>query len=380
MIPKPHYRSLPRRFRRATVLIVGCGDVGARAARQILARHGPDRLRVVGTTRGAEAAARLREIGVVPMRVDLDTWRAAGVADATNVTRMTNAEGVTNVAGLAGVADFSGVERAAHRPALARIRAFAHWMIDLAPPPSRGSDDPRTRRLVAALGRRGRGATRGRSVMGTRSRATPLRYDARAMRRWIYVSTTGVYGDTGGAQFDESRPVAPASARAIRRVAAERRLREATRRGQARTTIVRAPGIYAQDRLPIERLRKRLPALAADDDVWTNHIHAADLASAALAALFRGRANRVVHAVDDSALKMGDYFDLVADALGLQRPPRVARRDLAALVTPMMLSFMSESRRLANRRLKAELRVRLAYPRVEDTLAAALLERAGPML
>ncbi|MCL4747802.1 MAG: SDR family NAD(P)-dependent oxidoreductase [Burkholderiaceae bacterium] len=351
MIPRPHYRSLPRRFRRATVLIVGCGDVGTRAARQLLARHRPDRLRVVGTTRGAEAAARLREIGVLALRVDLDEWRAANGA------------------------------RAKRLPGLQRIRALAHWMIDLAPPPNRGAQDRRTQRLLAALGRGGRGAAREFSgPPASRWRATPLRYGGRGTRRWVYVSTTGVYGDTGGARFDESRPVAPASARAVRRVDAERRLRMATRRGQARATIVRAPGIYAQDRLPIERLRKALPALAADEDVWTNHIHAADLATTTLAALFRGRANRVVHAVDDSALKMGDYFDRVADALGLQRPPRVARRDLAALVTPMMLSFMSESRLLTNLRLKAELRVRLAYPQVDDTLAAAGLEHPEPML
>jgi nucleoside-diphosphate-sugar epimerase len=232
-------------------------------------------------------------------------------------------------------------------------------MIDLAPPPNTGERDPNSARLIAAL------------ATPRRARVTPPARGAGSPRRWVYVSTTGVYGDTGGARFDESRPVAPASARAIRRVDAERRFRAAVRRGLARAAIVRAPGIYAHDRLPIERLRKRLPALVPGDDVYTNHIHADDLARACWAALFRGSAGRVVHAVDDSDLKMGDYFDQVADALGLPRPPRVTRVELPALVTPMMLSFMSESRRLLNRRLRRELRVRLRYPDVGATLAAA---------
>ena len=156
----------------------------------------------------------------------------------------------------------------------------------------------------------------------------------------------------------------------------------AGRRGQARVTILRVPGIYAHDRLPLARLREGTPALTADDDVHTNHIHAEDLARACLAALARGRANRVVHTVDDSGMKMGDYFDAVADRFGLTRPPRLSRAEIARRVTPAMLSFMSESRRLANRRLKAELRLRLRWPTVAATLADPRLGRpaAGALL
>ena len=310
--------------------------MGSRIARKLLARHGPDRLRVVGTARTQESLGALRAIGVVPLRVDLDARRVEG------------------------------------------LRALAHWMIDLAPPPNAGPGDPRTRRMVAWAGRGTRAHDGHEARPG--ARATATRFALVPARRWVYVSTTGVYGDAGGDAFDESRPVAPASARAIRRVDAERRLRAAARRGVARVAIVRAPGIYAEDRLPIERLKKGLPALAPGEDVWTNHIHADDLAAATVAALFRGRANRVVNAVDDSDLKMGDYFDRVADAFGLPRPPRVARGELASMVSPMMLSFMSESRRLKNRRLKRELGVRLAYPEVDDTLRAALRKGLGPML
>ncbi|HSQ73193.1 MAG TPA: SDR family NAD(P)-dependent oxidoreductase, partial [Rubrivivax sp.] len=76
-----------------------------------------------------------------------------------------------------------------------------------------------------------------------------------------------------------------------------------------------------------------------------------------------------VNAVDDSSLKMGDWFDRVADTFGLPRPPRLPRAELAERVSPVMLSFMSESRRLSNRRLKRELRARLRWPTVDATLA-----------
>lgn len=231
------------------------------------------------------------------------------------------------------------------RRSLTRLATVARLVIHLAPPPNNGHADPRTQHLLNAL-------------------------DGRDLRL-VYISTTGVYGDQGGAWIGESTPPQPRNARAVRRVAAERACRAWQRRGAGdgrRVTMLRVPGIYAADRLPLERLRALTPALTPEDDVYTNHIHADDLARAAIAALWRGRAARVINAVDDTELKMGDYFDLVAERFGLPRPPRLPRAQLAAAVTPMMLSFMSESRRLRNARLKTELRFRLRYPTVTDAL------------
>jgi nucleoside-diphosphate-sugar epimerase len=182
------------------------------------------------------------------------------------------------------------------------------------------------------------------------------------------VSTTGVYGDCGGDQFDETRPVAPKNSRAVRRVDAERVLRQWALRAHARLSILRVPGIYAADRLPLERLRQGTPALSAEEDVYTNHIHAEDLARIIALTLRRGASQRVYHTVDDSDMKMGEYFDVVADAFQLARPPRVSRPQLASQVSPMLLSFMSESRRLSNDRMQYELGVRLKYPTVAEFL------------
>lgn len=225
---------------------------------------------------------------------------------------------------------------------LGRLARLAPTFVHLAPPQSEGCIDRRTRNLAAILPE---GA------------------------RLVYVSTTGVYGDCAGASFDETRSVRPQNARAVRRVDAETVLRAWARRRHGKLSILRVPGIYAADRLPLERLQKGLPALVAQEDVHTNHIHADDLARICLAAMRLGAPNRVYHAVDDTDLKMGDYFDAVADAAGLSRPPRLPRSELERSVSPMMLSFMSESRRLHNARIKNELGVRLRYPDVQSLLA-----------
>jgi nucleoside-diphosphate-sugar epimerase len=183
-------------------------------------------------------------------------------------------------------------------------------------------------------------------------------------RRIVYLSTSGVYGDCGGERVDESRPVAPQSDRARRRADAEAVLGEwGAARGVA-IVVLRVPGIYAADRLPLERLRKTTPVLRAEDDVYTNHIHADDLAAVCVRALERDAPAGTYNASDDTELRMGDWFDLVADRYGLVRPPRVARADAERLIPPALLSFMRESRRLVNRRLKDVLGLKLRYPTV----------------
>jgi nucleoside-diphosphate-sugar epimerase len=228
---------------------------------------------------------------------------------------------------------------------LARIAGLAHHIVHLAPPQSEGALDRRTRNLTAILP----------------DRAT-----------LVYISTTGVYGNCEGARFDETRKVNPQNLRARRRVDGERTLRAWAVRAHARLSILRVPGIYAADRLPIERLQKGTPVLLPEDDVYTNHVHADDLAHIIALALFRAQPGRIYHAADDSELKMGEYFDAVADAFDLPRPPRLPRAELKELVSPMLLSFMSESRRLMNDRIKSELGVRLAYPKVEQGLLPAV--------
>ncbi len=296
----------PTCFKRPTLLIVGCGDVGLRVVRLLRGRW-----RLIALTSSPGRCASLRAAGALPLVGNLDV-------PAT----------------------------------LARLAGLADAVLHLAPPPSeptQGRTDPRTAHLLNALARRGR------------------------VRRIVYGSTSGVYGDCGGARFDETRAVNPGTGRARRRVDAEQRLRLYGRAFGVRVTLLRIPGIYAGNRAgghPRDRLARGAPVLAAQHDVYTNHIHADDLARACVAALHRGAPQRVVHACDDTAMKMGDYFDLAADLEGLPRPRRITPEQARAELSPMQLSFMSESRRLVNNRLKRELRLRLRYPTVAQGLSA----------
>lgn len=277
------------------------------------------------------------DVGMRVLRRLVPRWRVLALtSDAARVAQLRAAGAVPLVGNLDAPAT------------LGRLGGLADAVLHLAPPPAQGAGDPRTAALLAALARKGRA------------------------RRLVYASTSGVYGDCGGARFDETRPVAPATDRARRRVDAEARVRHHGRAHGVTVTVLRIPGIYAADRPgghPRERLMRGTPVLAANDDVYTNHIHADDLARACIAALYRGAPQRVVHASDDTELKMGDYFDLAADLAGLPRPRRITRAQAQAELPPTLLSFMGESRRLDNTRLKRELRLVLRHPTVASGLA-----------
>lgn len=223
-----------------------------------------------------------------------------------------------------------------------------HALLHCAPPPASGDTDTRTANLLAALAKA--------SILPTRV---------------VYVSTSGVYGDCGGERVDEARPIAPRTARARRRADAERRLAAWCAERHATLIILRAPGIYAEDRLPLAALREGAPVLRAEDDVYTNHIHADDLARAVARALEDDAPAGVYNVADDSELRMGDWMDLLAGRHGLPRPPRLARGELERSVPPERYSFMSESRRLDNTRMKRVLGLRLRYPTVHEGLAHA---------
>ncbi len=233
---------------------------------------------------------------------------------------------------------------------LRRLAGIATRIVHLAPPVSQGWSDDRTRALTQVL----------------RHRTTPLAL--------VYGSTSGVYGDCGGAWVDETRQIQADTPRARRREHAENCIRFFGRSAGVRSNILRIPGIYAPDReggTPQGRLLKGMPVLQADDDVFTNHIHADDLARACVRALWRGKAQRIYNVNDDTELKMGDYFDLAADLYGLPRPPRVSRASANAQLPLMLLSFMGESRRMVNLRLKEELGLQLRYSTVREGLLSS---------
>lgn len=290
-----------------TLLIVGCGDIALRTVSLLQSNY-----RIFGLYRNLDSFKQARLSGIIPIYSDLDD-----------------------------------------RSTLGRLAGIAQVVLHLAPPPSYGLRDMRTTNLLSAL------------TLQTRLHQRIL------PQRLVYISTSGVYGNCNGAFIDETQRVNPTSDRALRRVDAERQIRQWGLRNHVSVSLLRVPGIYAANRLPLARLREGQPAILEEEDSYTNHIHADDLAQIIYAALRYARPGRVYHATDDTQLKMGGYFDLVADQFNLRRPPRITREEAKVRISPGMMSFMNDSRRLKNDRMKKELYVKLCYPTVIDGITAS---------
>jgi nucleoside-diphosphate-sugar epimerase len=216
----------------------------------------------------------------------------------------------------------------------------------LAPPPASGTTDPRINHLLAAL-------------------------PNSAGRRIVYISTTGVYGNCEGAWVDETRPANPQVDRARRRHDAEQALLQWREESGAEVVILRVAGIYGPGKLPIERLRRQVPMISAADAPWTNRIHVDDLVAVCEAAMTRGQDGEAYNVSDGRPGNMRDYFDRVADLLGLPRAPLISLEEARRTLSPGMLSYLGESRRLDNGKMLRELGITLRHPNLASGLAAS---------
>ncbi len=285
------------------VLIVGCGDIGRRVARLWTARGAA----VSGLARSPAAADRLSRLGIAPVPADLDDPRT-----------------------LRGL------------PTRGALVCY------FAPPPERGTDDPRARAFADAV---------------------PA---GEAPAKLVYMSTTAVYGDLGGGWATEETPAAPATDRGRRRLDAENVLLAWGRERGVPVVVLRVAGIYGPGRLPVEAIRRGTPVLDAAEAPYTNRIHADDLARVCVAAAERGRGGRIYNVSDGIPGTITEYFHAVADRLGLPRPRTVGLAEARKLLSPALLSYLSESRRLATRRMREELGVALLYPTLAAGLEASL--------
>jgi len=303
--------ALPARFRRRRVGIIGYGDVGARIVNQQVV---PGAVRLIAVS---------RSLG----------WNLDAPIDCRRLAR-----------------------------------SVQEWIVLVPPAEQGGNLDSRSRLLVRTIAwARAQRSRCSNASLFIQSRSA-LSTEPFNRFRGVYISTTGVYGDHGGAMVRETSACKTTQPRSLRRLDAERHWR------WLGAHVLRVPGITATDRLPIQRIRDGLPALRSEDDVYTNHIEANDLARICWVALWRGRPSRVTNTVMQSQLKMGDYMDAVADAARLQRVPRIDRARFEALVkegriSPMMASFMRDSRRVTSDRLRKELRFQPRFDSIEDLIA-----------
>jgi len=217
----------------------------------------------------------------------------------------------------------------------------------LVPPPPDGETDPRLRRCLTTL-------------------------DGRPAR-FLYLSTTGVYGDAGGAAVTEDTPPRPSTRRGRARVDAERTLRDWCELHGVEWTILRVPGIYGPGRLPLERLRRGDPVLREDEAGPGNRIHVDDLASVCIAAATSPRAAcRIYNVGDGQHASSTAYFTAVARLAGLPPPPAVSREEARRRLSPGAWSFLAESRRVDTTRMQQELGLALRYADLEAGIRASL--------
>lgn len=190
--------------------------------------------------------------------------------------------------------------------------------------------------------------------------------------RFVYISTTGVYGDCGGSTVTESSPVNPSNERAERRVAAEALLTEWADKNSCQLIILRAPGIYGPGRLGIERIRARMPVLSEADANPGNRIHVDDLASCCIAALSTDVPAGIYNVGDNDHRSSTLFTGEVARQLGLPLPPQISRKAANDEFSPQRLSFMTESRRVDTQKMREVLRVTPRYANPEDGIRASL--------
>jgi nucleoside-diphosphate-sugar epimerase len=287
------------------VLIVGCGDIGRRVGRRLLAAGRP----VAGLVATEESAAKLAEAGIRPLLVDLndpDELREVSTAGAL--------------------------------------------VFYFAPPPGGGITDPKVRAFCAAAS------------------------GERAPKRLVYISTSGVYGDCGGALVTEETPANPQTARAKRRYDAEQTLLNWGAEQGVAVVILRVTGIYGPGRLPIFRLRDGHPLLRLEESSPTNRIHADDLAQVCVAAAEKGEPGEIFNVSDGHPSTMTEYFLAIAELVGLPRPRLISMEEARQVMTPLMLSYLTESRRMDNTRMLTRLGVVLRYPSLAEGLPASLAQ------
>ena len=209
-----------------------------------------------------------------------------------------------------------------------------------APPPSTGQNDPRLESFLNAV--------------------------ENLPKRIVLISTTGVYGDSKGEWIDENTPINPKVERAHRRASAEQLLQSWAKNYNKEFMILRVPGIYAKDRLPLSRLKKGLAVVNINEAGWTNRIHADDLAQACKAAMECKQKNQIINITDGNPSSMTDYFNHVADYLGLPRPPQISMKEAEATLSEGMVSYLKESRRIKNEKMLEELKIKLKYPTLDS--------------
>jgi len=270
-------------------------------------------------------------------------YRADGVDVAGVVRSAASAEALIS-------AGIQAIRTDLDADALPSLPSRGAQLFYFAPPVDVGKDDVRIERLLEHL-----------ELTGIPARV-------------LYMSTTGVYGDCEGRWIDETEPLRPSTYRAQRRIAAEQACRRWCVAHRIPSVVLRVPAIYGPGRLLTERLKSGMPTVKPEECSFTNRIHIQDLVAICRAAMEKAPDGAVYNASDGNPSTITDYLFQLADLTGMPRPPIISMQEAERMLSPSIMSFLKESKRIRNDRLRQELGFTLSYPDLASGLKASLAQ------
>ncbi len=261
----------------------------------------------------------------------------SGLTVSATVTRADKAQQLTRAGIVCGQLD---LDRATDDIKLDCANAVIHYHV---PPPASGTTDQRMQAFIRLM----------------KQQATP--------KRVVLISTTGVYGNTDGDWVTEDSPTNPQSDRARRRLDAEQQLSAWCLHNKIELVTLRVPGVYGPGRTPEARLAN--PVVNRAEAPLSNRVHVDDLVSTCMQAAKIDTPHALYNVSDNQPSTMTDYFNAVADHAGLPRPKTISLEQAKVELSPAMLSYLSESRRIDNTRLREHLGVNLRFADLASGLA-----------
>ncbi|HEY3857987.1 MAG TPA: SDR family oxidoreductase [Gammaproteobacteria bacterium] len=190
--------------------------------------------------------------------------------------------------------------------------------------------------------------------------------------RFLYLSTTGVYGDCEGRWIDEEEPLKPSTYRAQRRISAEDAVRRWCGEQGIDWMVLRVPAIYGPGRLLTERLKSGMPTVRSEECSFTNRIHIDDLVAVCHSVMEDAKGGAVYNVSDGHPSTITDYLFLLAELTGMPKPPLISMQEAERMLSPSIMSFMKESKRIKNEKLLRETGLTLRYPDLQSGLKASL--------
>jgi nucleoside-diphosphate-sugar epimerase len=193
------------------------------------------------------------------------------------------------------------------------------------------------------------------------------------IKKLIYISTSGVYGNCNGQIVNEENQINPLTDRAKRRANAESQIKSYCKRNNIGGIIFRVPGIYGRNRLPIKRVMDRDPLIKIEESRTTNLIHVSDLTRLVIKAFeLSNKETEIINVSDGKAIKTTKYYEIIYKALNIKLPEYISYEQAMSMYDEKRASFLKESRVLDITKMKELFPDCIKYEKLEDGIEKSL--------